>query len=70
MQSDPDVQQSILRYLKGWREDESPEPTHSFIIDGLIDRQTPIRWHQFFEGGVSCQWMDTQQAYYKTINSF
>jgi hypothetical protein len=68
-QTDPDIQNIILSYLKNWREEVSLGTANIFLFDDLILRQSRIGWRRFFEGWLARDWSVAQQAYYQLIKS-
>jgi hypothetical protein len=50
MQTDPDIQNTLIAYLKSWREDTTVTASTSFMLDGVLEHQSSIGWQRFFEG--------------------
>jgi hypothetical protein len=69
MQTDPDIQHTIIAYLKSWRDDTTVNASTSFMLEGIMEHQSSIGWQRFFEGWTAIEWERAQQAYYMLIKS-
>jgi hypothetical protein len=68
VQTDPDIQDAIINYLNSWRNETTPSnpPLH---IAELLQTQTTVGWHMFFEGWIPVSWEESQQVYYRLLRS-
>ncbi len=64
VQTDPDVQDVIIAYLNGWRNDSDPEHLLPFDIRNLVQYQSTQGWRIFFGGWIPTAWEEIQQSYY------
>jgi hypothetical protein len=69
MQTDPDIQHCILTYLRSWKDGSQPETTYYVVTEELLKHQVEIGWRQIFEGWLSREWTNAQQAYYHVTKS-
>jgi hypothetical protein len=51
MQTDPDIQHTILSHLRTRRTADNPQPMNSFLTEGLVNSQDPVGWRHFLKGG-------------------
>lgn len=69
MLSDPDIKCAILFHLKSWRNGQPQASLNPFLLEELLQCQSRIGWHRFFEGWLVHEWTVAQQAYYKISKS-
>jgi hypothetical protein len=67
--TDPDLQHTILLYLKNWRKEEEGPILTPFFLEEIVQGQSNIGWQRFIEGWIHREWTTAQQAYYQVIKS-
>lgn len=68
-QTDPDIQEAILKSLHKWRTDDVDSlPIHESIRVAM-DQQNDIGWQALLEGWAAMEWEFVQQDYYSLIAS-
>jgi hypothetical protein len=70
MDTDPDVQYTILSYLRSWRDNTRPTSLPNYLVQKLQEKQTMIGWRRFFEGWIAKDWTHAQKKFYDTVKSY
>lgn len=68
-QTDPAIQQAVLRHLREWHDGPSiSNPSYGPFLRQAIKNQNDIGWYPFLLGHVSNHWRGVQQAYYDRLS--
>ncbi len=67
--TDPEIQDTILHYLKEWRNGGTTALEDTPNLISMVQTQFERGWQSFFEGWIPTGWEEAQQAYYAFVNS-
>jgi hypothetical protein len=67
--TDPTLLHIIKVYLQSWQTGVTISYSLPRAFEQLIQEQSQIGWHRFFEGWLSSRWGEAQQRYYTATRS-